>query len=282
MSLITQPFPEFGGITEWQTNTSNTWYNSLQVDGLHRLSYGLVLHGNWTYSKLMDSGGWADQTFRIPYRGIDGNDRTHVASISGVYTIPVGRGRTYLGNMNRIVDSAIGGWELGSLYKFQTGSPITMSMYYKNSAHVTPHIQKDNGYIREIAPCVEQWDENNQQVYTMTQFTQYDAGEPLSQACPNGADMENPESWMPGANPIYIGRALRSQQFDANLSKNFALAEGFHLQVRMEAFNALNHPLWSQGPDTNQQDSTFGTVEKGAWGQSNLPRQMQLSAKVTW
>lgn len=275
---LSRSFPEFGDITEYQVNAYHTWYNSLQVDALHRLSRGLVLHGNWTWSKLMDSGGWQDQTYRIPFRAIDGNDHAHIISISGVYTLPIGRGRTVLPNLNRILNVAIGGWEIGSLYKYQSGAPLNITMYPLRNAYVQrPYIQKDNGYIRLLNPCVEQWEEPSSKVYQMTNL-KYD----YDGTCSNGADFENIESWMPRTNPVYQGRLLRWQQFDANLSKNFTLGEGFRLQVRMEAFNALNHPLWTQSPDTNIQDSSFGTITRGPSGQSNLPRQMQLSAKLVW
>ena len=72
------------------------------------------------------------------------------------------------------------------------------------------------------------------------------------------------------------------QQFDANLSKNFALYNRMKLQIRMEAFNVLNHPLWSEAPDGSTNDSTFGLIQRGPTGQSNLPRQLQLSAKIVW
>jgi hypothetical protein len=64
-------------------------------------------------------------------------------------------------------------------------------------------------------------------------------------------------------------RLLKSQQFDSNLSKNFALVDGSHLQIRMEAFNVLNHPLWVESSDGWIQNSTLGTIERGTWGQSN-------------
>ena len=280
---FTQPFPEFGGITEWQLNTSHTWYNSLQVVADHRLSQGLVLHGTWTWSKLMDSGGWTDQTFRIPYRQLDGNDHSHVITISGVYNLPIGRGHAILPHMNRVLDTAIGGWEIGSLFTLESGSPWSLGYKYMlHDPYVHPHIQKDDGYIREVAACVEQWvDSTNslgQPVYTMQQL-QYD----YDGTCSKGADMENVGSWMPIPNNVFQGvRLLRNDDLDVNLSKNFALAEGFHLQMRMEAFNAPNHPLWSYGPDGTIQDSTFGEILKGPWGQSNTPRQLQLSAKVVW
>jgi uncharacterized Fe-S cluster protein YjdI len=54
------------------------------------------------------------------------------------------------------------------------------------------------------------------------------------------------------------------------------------LQVRAEAFNVFNHPLWAENPDNSTNDSTFGMIERGPSGQSNLPRQLQLSAKIVW
>jgi hypothetical protein len=82
---------------------------------------------------------------------------------------------------------------------------------------------------------------------------------------------------------VYTGNRLpRTQQFDANLSKNFGIVDRLKLQIRLEAFNVLNHPLWSEQPDDSTNDSTFGLIERGPTGPSNLPRQMQLSAKIVW
>jgi hypothetical protein len=279
--VYTQPFPEFGGITEYQENDAHTWYNSLQVTGLHKMNDSLTIHGTFNFSKMMDSGGWRDQTYRIPYRQIDGNDHTLRATLSGVYQLPVGRGRMILPRMNRMVDTVVGGWELGSLYIFQSGAPWILpgnpNEVYLHNAYVKPHIQADNGYIRMVGACAEKWSETGT-VYSLTPLA-FDT----DNTCPNGANFMAQPSFSPYPDNIYTGiRLLRNHQFDANLSKNFTILEGLKLQMRMEAFNVLNHPLWGQGPDGSTNDTTFGTIERGTWGQSNLPRQMQLSAKVVW
>ena len=279
--VYTQPFPEFGSLTEYQLNDYHTWFNSLQVTGLHKMSDSLTIHGTFNFSKLMDSGGWKDTTYRIPYRQIDSNDHTFRATLSGVYDLPVGRGRMLLPNMNRIADAAIGGWELGSLYIFQSGQPWILpnnpNEIYLQNAYVKPHVQADNGYIRLVAACSEKYSETGT-VYSLTQL-KYDS----DVACPNGANFLQQPSYAPLTNNIYTGiRLPRSHQFDANLSKNFSILEGLKLQVRMEAFNVLNHPLWAEQPDNSTNDSSFGTITRGPTGQSNLPRQMQLSAKVIW
>ncbi len=272
-------FPEFGDITEYQLNGGRSWYNSLQVTGAHKWNHSLTLHGTWTWSKEIDAGGIADTTYRVPARRIDGNDRTHRITLSGVYLLPVGRGRSFLGNTNRIVDGVLGGWELGSLYVYQTGTPwgIPGSNNYLSSAYVKPHIQKDDGFIRLVAPCVEQYQEDNAGNYSIKQLPfDYDG------TCAQPNFMQVP-SFGETTNTVYSGiRIPRSQQFDTNLSKNFSLWERVTLQTRLEAFNVLNHPLWSENPDNTTNDSTFGLIEKGPSGQSNLPRQVQLSAKITW
>ena len=90
-------------------------------------------------------------------------------------------------------------------------------------------------------------------------------------------------SYAPYPDNIYTGiRLPKTHQFDVNLSKNFTLYENMKLQMRMEAFNVLNHPLWAENPDGSTNDSSFGTITRGPTGQSNLARQMQLSAKIVW
>lgn len=89
--------------------------------------------------------------------------------------------------------------------------------------------------------------------------------------------------YAPSPANVYTGiRLPRTHQFDANLSKNFSIYENLTLQMRLEAFNVLNHPLWAENPDNSTNDSTFGMIQRGPSGQSNLPRQMQLSAKIFW
>jgi hypothetical protein len=278
---LTRPFPQFTDMTMWQANTAHTWYNSLQLTGTHRIN-ALTLHGTWTWSKMMDQGGVLDTTYLTPFRQIDGGDITHRITISGVYMLPVGRGRAFLSHTNSIVDGVLGGWELGGLYVYQTGNPWLLpnnpNENYLRSAWVKPHIQQDNGFIRLVAPCVEQWQENNG-IYSIVPLQSYD----YDGSCSQGSSFRQVPRYAPIPNNIDTGiRLPRSQQTDVNLSKNFAIYENLNLQVRVEAFNVFNHPLWSENPDNSTNDSTFGLIQRGPTGQSNLPRQMQLSAKIRW
>jgi hypothetical protein len=273
---LTRPYTAFGDVIEWQLNDGKTWYNSLQVTALHKWKKDLTLHGTWTWSKLMGSGGYADQTYRIKARGIDGNDMTHRVTLSGVYNLPVGRGRLLLGQTNRLIDAAVGGWEIGSLYVFQTGTPwgVPGGLEYWHKAKVSRSVDKGTGYIRGVTACV---DNTDNETGAHTPYTNNYTG-----TCSQPDFVVRP-SYAATQNVTYTGiRIPNLQQFDANLAKNFAIVDNYKLQFRLEAFNVLNHPLWQEGYQGSASDPNFGTIERGAWGQSNLPRQVQIALKLVW
>jgi len=278
---FTQPFPEFGGVEQWQENRAHSWYNALQITASHKWNRSLTVHGTYTWSKTMDSGGWADETYQVPSRNIDGLDRTNRVTLSGVYLLPVGRGRTFLSNAPRPVDAVIGGWELSSLYIYMTGTPWGAPDNVIQSPYVQPHIEKATGFIRLAAPCSEQYVQNPNNP-SQWQLQSLDSLYETDVTC-HGPDFQVVPSYGENTNSIYSGiRLPRIQQFDASLAKNFKIVQRLGVQIRVDAFNVLNHPLWSEAPDGNLNDSTFGTIERGPTGQSNLPRQVQLSAKVSW
>jgi hypothetical protein len=156
-----QPMPEYAGVTEYQWNGAQSWYNSLQLTLHHRWSNQLTMNGTWTWSKFMDSGGWADNNYLIPSRHIDTSDRPHSMTISMVWNLPVGRGRTFLGNTNRIVDGVLGGWEFSSLAILQSGIPLGpfSGWDYVHSAKIKPY-WLPNGNLQWYAPCY--WNTNGE------------------------------------------------------------------------------------------------------------------------
>jgi hypothetical protein len=62
-----------------------------------------------------------------------------------------------------------------------------------------------------------------------------------------------------------------------SLMKNFQLAERVALQFKADAFNAVNHAVFS-APNVTPTNSLFGTITS----QANRPRLMQLSAKINF
>ena len=51
-------------------------------------------------------------------------ERPHRLIFSGVYELPVGRGRQIGGGMSRLLDTVIGGWQTNGVYNLQSGSAL--------------------------------------------------------------------------------------------------------------------------------------------------------------
>ena len=89
-----------------------------------------------------------------------------------------------------------------------------------------------------------------------------------------------------GLNPNieYTGiRSRPTQLFDVNLSKLFSVTERVKFQLRVNAFNVLNHPQFGTVPfeyDTGATDPTFGTYSKLAG--NNPTRNLELALKLIW
>jgi hypothetical protein len=271
--------PQFAGITEYQWNGQRSWYNSLQVTGQHRMQAGLTLHGTWTWSKFMEQGGWADNNYLIPRRQVDSSDRTHALTFSGVYDLPIGRSKMWLGNTSRLVDAAVGGWEVTSLAIIQTGPPFTMLGGWD---------QVGNPNVKH-APIPGYTAAGNKQVSTACYYTtNAETGAISPTAAATAAGCTSPvfiqiPSYGAQPNVTDTGeRQLSGFWMDSGLFKNFAVTERVKLQLRLETFNTLNHPVfqgsWYTG--TSQYDGQIGAATGG--GQSNKPRYTQLAAKISW
>jgi hypothetical protein len=67
---------------------------------------------------------------------------------------------------------------------------------------------------------------------------------------------------------------------NASVNKVFPLSsvrEGMTLELRLEANNAFNHPVFGT-PDQSIDDPNFGVINYT----SNQPRQMQLAGKINF
>jgi hypothetical protein len=132
------------------------------------------------------------------------------------WLIPFGRGRAYANNVSRGVDAAIGGWSLSGIFNFESGLPFTP--YYLNSPTVL------NSPI---------YDRPNQ------------IGDPHV-SHPNQNEWYNPAAYADP--PQYtFGNAGRNSLMgpglglvDFSLTKSFAITETKHLDLKWDAFNAIN------------------------------------------
>jgi hypothetical protein len=134
-----QPAPNFflanpnASFARALTNAGFSNYHSLQAEVRRRLSKGLMLQANYTFSKAItdiDSGGQSTLEQYRTLRNIDldrhraGFDQTHRFIANFIYELPFGAGRRWLNSGNPFVRKAVEGWQLGSIITRQSGQPI--------------------------------------------------------------------------------------------------------------------------------------------------------------
>lgn len=297
---FTRPFPIFQGITENRLNGGKSWYNAIEAIYDHRTSHGLTTHVTYGYSKAMTSGGYADTVNRIPSRTISGTDAPHRLAVASVYELPVAKGRGFFPNMPRYLDYAVGGWQVSGIYIYQSGLPQSMSGWIidtkANGGHLLPrqrywpgnsnpwftNLQAagSNSYIQRLKPCVATTDPNTGAIIWTGQ----------SQTLVNAGLCSTPNYIKVGSygatpNIVYSGaRFGPNNQLDMNVSKNFKIHEGMQFQMRIDAFNALNHlQQTSSGFDTSTSDGYFGVYQLGTSGNGNKGnRYIQIDGRISW
>ena len=259
-------------------------YNALQTQYRQRVMTGLEFTANYTYGRAMTN---TDGFFGVPNingpspyaenaydnhaeYGPVGQDIRNNANGTAVYQLPVGRGRTFGSNMNRGLDEAIGGWQISIAGAAYSGFPVT-AYSNTNNAFTNNRTDRPNQYFR--LPI------HNRSINS------WFGTDPSATACQvPGATVNSigtPCAFGIGANGTYgtaRPNSLRGpgfQNYDASLSKDFAIVREYKLGFRADGFNALNHTSYSN-PDSTVTDSTFGQISSVRSSQ----RQIQLSANL--
>ena len=70
-------------------------------------------------------------------------------------------------------------------------------------------------------------------------------------------------------------------EFNVTLAKNTTIRENYLIQLRVEAFNLFNHPIFGGDPVIDPTNANFGALLRNN-GQSNIPRQLQLGVRLSF
>lgn len=265
-------FPDFATNSTFETTEGSSNYNSLQAVYQLRASSGDSLLANYTYSKCMTDANQfqAGVGYRAPWLpgfGIAGDtqlcssDATHVAHITGTYHLPFGRGRLIGGSSNAFVNEVIGGWIVNGILTYQSGSPFTVGCSTSTTAFFGCNANKTGQPLYAGRHDYTQWANpaafTNPPVATATVATVASLGGEAGQL----------------RGPSYTN-------LDASLFKQFQIRDALKVEVRAEAFNALNHPQFANPSSTNfANTSTFGQITS-LRGLSPGGRVVQLAGKI--
>jgi hypothetical protein len=245
---LLRPFPQFTGVSV-TNNDGYSNYHSLQTRLERRFSRGYTLMAAYTWSKFMEGIGYLNETDPNPEYVVSDQDRSHRFVTSGVWELPVGRGKLIGGSMHRAADKLFGGWQVQGIYQYQGGAPLG----FGNAIF--------NGDLKAIPLASGQ--------RSIGRWFNTDAGFERNAARQLGSNLR----YMPSRFSGIRGDGI--DNWDLSVIKNTHFTERIYLQFRAEFLNAFNHAQFS-APNTTPSSTAFGTVTET----SQMPRLMQFGLKL--
>jgi hypothetical protein len=262
-----RPYVEF---TRLQTigNVAEARYNSMSVKLTRRLESGFSALVGYTLSKSEDNGSGirtlngdalfpqnsncaANEVGSGCEWGSSIFDTRHRVVSSILYELPFGEGKPYM--QSGVGGAILGGWQITNIMSLSSGFPRDPAAGQDRAG--TGSTNRPNvvsGQDPNAGPnTIEQWF-NTAAFVLQPQFTYGDA----------------------------VRNSIRGPgifNFDMSILRNFTLGGSKSLQLRLEAFNVFNQPVW-QDPNTSVTAALYGRIDA-----TRKPmREMQLGVKFSF
>ena len=250
---------------------------------------------------------------RFQYYRVDTYQPKQEIKFNGIFDLPVGAGKRFLGNANRFVNEVVGGWQVagdGNIHMIDFSvatshyGPTNPLHVYKHAAPVTDcrsgvcykEYEWFNGYLAPTVTsgltnsdcttnCVTglpgSWSPYSEPVDT-TPGTTYYGDDEVSITLPGKSPAAIAYSPGPETNPF--AKTVLNGPFnwtaDASLFKAFPITEGMNLRFNMDAFNVFN--VQGEG-NPNTTDGTQCVTPGGVGCSSyNQPRQIQFTLRLSF
>jgi len=266
-----RPYPQYVDITCF-CDRGQTKYDSAQVKvETTRSKYGFYLLAAYTFAKGFDNGLWdqlGTQTsvpyfpLKVPYasdKGLSPNELKHNFITSGVYEVPVGRGKRFGSGLSGLGQAFLGNWQTNAIVKMTSGFPIFIGTASNNSGTNLAGNGGSPGLNRPNRICNGQLSKSQRSV-----------NEWFNTSCfvdpPPGTLGDSTRTPLYGPNFI---------NFDFSVFKAFLIRESVKFEFRAEFFNIFNHPQFAN-PGSLEGAPNFGQVTYTV----NNPRLIQFGMKI--
>jgi hypothetical protein len=296
---LLRPNPSAGDIY-LNAGDGKVFYYALNTKVEKRFKNGFSVLQSFSYSKQISENDIYNQNdsqavaVKIEKRLATGDQRFHY-ELSSIYELPFGRGKRFLNNSGWAADELVGGWEFSGIYNFQSGVPVvfpTNSAFFQGT-DPKPVGQKSHTNWFDTTKFAA-FPSSSVSNATLANTTIYPAWTgvrgmpganfvPTSGSGPQNGVYEDFSTWNT-YNPTTFGdiRQPYTTTFTLGVRKSFVIAGPVRFQIRMDVFNALNHPLFAS-VNTTVGNSFFGTLGSSATlSQTNSPRQVQLAGRLSF
>ncbi len=275
-ATVLNPFAE----VDYKTSGGSDSYNALQTSLARRLSNGLTLNSQYTFSRSYGNTSGSNEArtsanlfdFNAD-RSVNNFDVRHTFNLSALYDLPVGRGKRY--DLGGIGNAVFGNFEIGGIINARSGLPIEVGIVRPDVV-----IQCTNaaagcnaGEVRALPPGTI--NVTNQLPAGFTAVVNTPGGgatrnvrrpDLIAGVNPylnNDRNLLNPAAFAtpaPGTYGNLPRNALRGpnfKQFDLVLNKRFRFTETANVEFRSEFFNIFNQTNFAN--PSSRLNSALGT-----------------------
>ncbi len=279
--------PDYRGGAFLVTNTGRSYYDAMTIELRRRLSGGLLVQGSYTLSKSLTNMFASNTdlfinppTFRNDRLGRTASpfDLRHGLKADWIYELPLGRGRRYAGDVGRVADWLIGGWEWQGTARLQSGTPFNFG-----NVQLVGMTKKDLQHAIEIRKSVSPLTGSDQVLFlpddiivnTFRAFNTTGAAAGYTQGTPTGrfiapAGFGNCVQSFGGqcgfAQLVVYGP--RFFRIDTSAIKRFKFTERTNIELRAEFLNAINNQNFRVGAAGNEVTSVTN-FSNAAFGITN-------------
>ncbi len=262
-------------------------YHALQLDLRQRAWHGLQFDVNYTWSHSLGLATPNDWTaangaiytlrdLRLSY-GPTLYDLRHVVHAAVTADLPFGKGRHWL-NHGGILNHVLGGWTIGDILTFQSGSPARII-----GGNRTFNDYGDSGVILNGITAADLQSSIGVYKVGAARGGYVDIIDPKYKTNPAGGTA-NPQYFSVNTTPGAIGQIFYlygpHQTFnDTSISKTFPITERVRFSFQTEFLNVFNHPVFGWGSLSTQsiQSTGFGTG-----GAQVAPRNIEFRGNITF
>jgi hypothetical protein len=226
--------PQYAALAAFSTIAKSN-YNSLQMSVRQRLRNDITFDFNYTMGHSLDNASGLQAStaygsaFIVNPLDPDSNyassdfDVRHIINVNGLFGIPVGRGKRFLKDTNKVADAILGGWSLTTIFRWNSGLPVRFGFTEADRWATNWNVQSNGVRVRPL------------------QSSPTRTGDPNLFSDPTAA-LQSFRDARPGeVGDRNVFRAPGYIALDAGLSKTFKLPwEGHTIQFRWEVFNVTN------------------------------------------
>jgi hypothetical protein len=196
--------------------------------------------------------------------------RKHRLTLSGVWEFPFAQ------NSTGLTRALAKGWSVAPMFVYQSGQPWLLPNNVEIVGDPSIKVEKTGQFIYGVQPCVAQRNASTGQYQLLAYSVAYGCTQPFFLIR---------EPFQARKTMFWDDRLRRPGywELDLNFAKTTQITDKMRFQVRIEAFNVFNSPMYDERDyvrDTNSAD--FGRINRNTTAQSNFQRFIQLGFRLVF